>query len=190
MSGGGGGGGLPILVFIRLRTAMQSSDFSRRAIACMCIMFPLSHAAVGAYPRLDAVSSIIASSHSPISLVLTSFSPELTLPADIRHARDGLALVGARWPPGSRRQRMQQPWNDRRVRPARPWHKMFERNFLRSREAPFTVSLGRAQVSSILARLAWYARFRAVPMCRLRWRLHCRLRRLGICRVAFGAVPQ
>ena len=55
--------------------------FFMRAIAC--IMFPSSHAAVGAYPRLDAVSSIIASSHSLIFLLLTSFSPESAVAASV-----------------------------------------------------------------------------------------------------------
>ena len=35
---------------------------------------------------------------------------------------------------------------------------------------------------TLLARLAWYARCRAVPMCRLPWRLHRRLRRVAVCR--------
>ena len=63
--------------------------FCMRAIAC--IMFPSSHAAVGAYPRLDAVSSIIASSHSLIFLLLTSFSPESAVAASVSRS---LSLFG------------------------------------------------------------------------------------------------
>ena len=62
-------------MFIRPRIAMQSSG------AIACIIFPSSHAAVGAYPRLDAVSSIIASSHSLTFLLLASFSPESAVAA-------------------------------------------------------------------------------------------------------------
>ena len=78
--GGGGGRGQIILVHPSPnRHAIVG--FFMRAIAC--IMFPSSHAAVGAYPRLDAVSSIIASSHSLIFLLLTSFSPESAVAASV-----------------------------------------------------------------------------------------------------------
>ena len=62
-----------------------------RAIAC--IMFPSSHAAVGAYPRLDAVSSIIASSHSLILLLLFDSVPHTTaVPLGIAQCVDPAAL--------------------------------------------------------------------------------------------------
>ena len=89
VSGGGGGMG-QILLFIRLR----EPPCNRRTFhAChvACIMFPSSHAAVGAYPRLDAVSSIIASSHSLIFLLLTSFSPESAVAASVSRS---LSLSG------------------------------------------------------------------------------------------------
>ena len=82
---GGGGEGRLILVFIRPRAAIQSSDFSYVPFAC--IIFPSFHAAVGAYSRLDAVSSIIASSHSLMFLLLTSFSPESAVAAFVSQSQ-------------------------------------------------------------------------------------------------------
>ena len=72
--------------------------FFMRAIAC--IMFPSSHAAVGAYPRLDAVSFIIASSYSLIFLLLISFSPESAVAASVSRSlsvSDPCFFLGGRW---------------------------------------------------------------------------------------------